>query len=269
MYLSELNLTEQDIKQYEVNSKTSDFRSSFNFFNCHRGIRKNKMHLLIAPTSAGKSTFVRSVLCDLVFRNKDKKVLLWLTEESIEDFKQEFSATVPANDVLKNITMISEMGTNPNEDEVRGYIEEAIGMVNPDIVICDNITTSRLYMDKTNSQQAEISMWIKELTRTTTFFIIAHTNGDGYESKFINENDIRGSKTLPNLVEFLYVLQPIRVGDRLFQFVNIIKHRGQPISGKFFRLFYDERIKSFEKDSKISFEEIKDVFKQRNSLSGK
>jgi hypothetical protein len=124
-------------------------------------------------------------------------------------------------------------------------------------------------MDKKTSQQSEIAMWLKDFTKNTTLFIIAHSNGDGYEDKFLNENDIRGSKSITNLVEFLYILQPIRVGDKLFQFVNIIKHRGQNISGKFFRLFYSHELKSFDRDLKIEFKDIKEVFKQRNTLSGK
>lgn len=269
MYLEELSFTEQDIKNYESKSAMCSFRSNFNFFKCHRGIRENKMHLLISPTGAGKSTFVRSILCDMVFRNKDKKILLWLTEESIDDFKQEFSATVPVSDVLKNIIIISEKGTNPGEDEIKAAIEDSINYIQPDVVICDNITTSRIYMDKKTSQQSDIAMWLKDFTKNTTVFVIAHSNGDGYEDKFLNENDIRGSKSITNLVEFLYILQPVRVGDRLFQFINIIKHRGQNISGKFFRLFYNAGMKSFDRDLKIDFNDIKETFKQRNKLSGK
>lgn len=269
MYLEKLSFTEKDIKDYENKSAMCNFRSKFNFFKSHRGVRENKMHLLISPTGAGKSTFVRSIICDMVFQNKDKKILLWLTEESIDDFRQEFSATVPVHEILENITMISEKGTNPTETEVQQAIEDAVSIVEPDIIICDNITTSKLYMDKQVSRQSEVAMWLKDFTKDTAVFIIAHSNGNGYEDKFLNENDIRGSKSITNLVEFLYILQPVRVGDRLYQFINIIKHRGQSISCKFFRLHYDYDLKSFGHDAPTDFSKIKEIFKQRNTLNGK
>jgi archaellum biogenesis ATPase FlaH len=238
----------------------------FNFLRSHNGIRKKRLHLLIAPTGAGKSTVVRSILCDMVFRNKDKKILLWLSEETKQEFIMEFSATVPPNEVLKNIRIVSEMDSNSSEEEIKKLIVEAIEYYEIDCIVIDNITTSRLYMDKSTKEQSAMARWYKSLCKETTLFLIAHTNGDEFNNRFLNENDIRGSKTITNLAQFLYILQPVNVGDKLYQFINVLKHRGQKLTGRFYRLFYSEELKSFERDQKVSFNDIKEVFKQRNQL---
>jgi KaiC/GvpD/RAD55 family RecA-like ATPase len=264
-----LELSDDNIKQYTIDSNSVHYVSNFNFLKSHKGIRRNKLHLLIAPTHAGKSTLVRSLLCDFIFRNKGKKILLWLTEESKEEFRQEFSSTVPAHDILANISIVSEMDTDSDAETIQKNISEFVDYYKYDAVFVDNITTSRVYMDKSTAVQSDAALWFKTLKKSTSLFLIAHANTSDFNNRFLDENDIRGSKTITNLAEFLYILQPIAVGDRLFQFINIKKHRGQNISGKFFRLFYSKELKSFDRDMQTDFDGIKEVFKQRNKLNDK
>ena len=268
MYHEKLELSEDQIEDYKNQTAKSHFRSNFNFLKSHNGLRKNKLHLLIAPTHAGKSTFVRSVICDLVFRNSDKKILLWLTEETIDEFKQEFSKTVPSHDVLKNITIYSEQSCNQKENEINKYISELTEYYNFDIVVKDNITTSKLYQGKSVRDQDIMGNYYKQITKKSAVFLIAHTNTSDFKNRFLNETDIRGSKSIVNIAQFLYILQPISIGNQLIQFINIAKHRGFTLKNKFFRLNYSTELSAFENDMAIDFDIIKEVFKRRNKLEG-
>ena len=100
-------------------------------------------------------------------------------------------------------------------------------------------------------------------------FLIAHTGAEVREnqSRLIDENDIRGSKAITTLVEFLYILQPIWVNQTLYQFLKIKKHRGQDLMHGLYRLNYKKDIKAFENDISVDFEKFADTFKLRNKLA--
>ena len=266
MYLDSLKYTDAEASEYEIKSNQVDFRTNLAFLKCHKGIRKNKMHLLMAPTHGGKSTVVRTALVDLLKNNKTKKILIWLTEETIDEFKQEFSKTFPSHDILENVSILSEQNGEPSADEIKRNIHDAIEMTGCDLIFIDNITTSKTYPSGKFSAQEETASWLKKLSKKTSIFIIAHTNTADFTNRFLNEQDIRGGKDIVNLCEFLYVLQPITVGNRLFQFINIKKNRGQPVKDKYFRLYYNSELSIFDRDMAVDFNEIKEVFKQRNQL---
>lgn len=267
MYPEKLELNKEKINQLVSLQHKSFFRSEFNFFKSHNGLRENKMHLVIAPTSAGKSTFVRSVLTDLLFRNKDKKILLWLTEETRDEFITEFASTVPEHEVLSNLRIVSEMNTSYDLEEIKNTIEQSIDLHEIDLLIIDNITTSKFYLDKTTREQSEVASWYKWLSTKTATLLIAHSNGNEFNNRLLDENDIRGSKTITNIAQFLYVIQPIRIGSKLVQYVNIIKHRGINLrKGRFFKLHYEPELKAFDYDEVVNFEDVKEMFQLRNQL---
>lgn len=270
MYASKVELDKEKIEEYKKQSNTIYFNTRINFLKNHNGIRPNKMHLVIAPTHAGKSTLVRTILTDFVFRNKDKKVLLILSEESREDFLAEFSSAVPVDNVLSNIRILSEQDWSETSlEDLEKNITEHIDYFGIDIVFFDNITTSKLYNDRSVKEQSAVSTWLKNLTKKTTLFLIAHSLGNDFNNRLLNENDIRGSKTITNLTEFLYILQPMYVGERIYQFINITKHRGQSIKNKFYQLIYDKDIKAFSGADAVDFEQVASIFRLRNQLTDK
>ena len=268
MYASKIELDKEKIAEYKTQSNTIYFNTKINFLHQHKGLRPNKMHLLIAPTHAGKSTLVRTLLIDFVFRNKDKKVLLVLSEETKDDFLAEFSNGVPDDDVLGNIRILSEQDwSNADIEEIQKNIKDHINHFCIDMVFFDNITTSKLYNDRSVKEQSQVSTWLKNLTKHTSLFLIAHSLGNDFNNRLLDENDIRGSKTITNLTEFLYILQPFYVGERIYQFINIIKHRGQEIKNRFYQLNYNNRYKIFENADPVDFEEIARIFRLRNKLT--
>jgi len=245
-------------------------------FTNHNGLRRNKMHLLIAPTGVGKSTFVRTMIIDFIEHNPEMKVLLWLTEETREDFEDEFSFGI-SEKVMNNsdnLKVISEqsMGMNESAADVYKYVNEIVDYYNYDLVIVDNLTTSKLYLGATPKEQERAAGWLKSLCKKDlALFVIAHAGGGVQENsnKLLDENDIRGNKTLPNLVEFLYILQPFYVGNRLFQFLITKKHRGQPIHSKYIGVKYDKESSTFKESAFVGFDELQKVFRLRNKLSEK
>lgn len=267
MFLESLKYSQEEAEKLSRLNETIHFHTRLSFLKTHRGIRDKKMHILMSPTHGGKSTAVRSVLSDLLINNKTKKILIWLTEETIEEFKEEFCKTFPSHSILDNVSILSEQDGEPTHDEIKLNIYEAIEMTKCDLIFIDNITTSKIYPSGNFSLQEKTSSWLKKLSKKVSLFIMAHSNTSEFSNRFLNDQDIRGGKDIINLTEFLYILQPIMVGDKLFQFINIKKHRGQQVKSKYFRLYYNPVLSIFDKDMSVDFDQIKEVFKQRNKLA--
>lgn len=270
MHPEQFDETQEQARALTEESGECHYRSKLNFLKSHNGLRKNKMHMLIAPTHSGKSTFVRSIVRDIVFNNQDKKILIMLSEESVKEFKEEFYKGVPVGSHLKNLLAVSQKGSSYSREEFKARLLEIIEFYGVDTLIFDNITTSEnFYQDQTVATQGESFSWLKKISSTVTVFIIAHTNTTDYNNRLLNENDIRGGKTAVNLVEFLYIMQPVIVGDDMHQFILIKKNRGQSPKDKIYKLKFRKEIMAFSEDFAVPFEELKRIFKLRNRLDGK
>lgn len=269
-----VDVTKENRDEIMLRKKARHFPTHMKLLSNHNGLRRNKMHLLVAPTGVGKSTLVRTLLVDFLQNNPEMNVLLWLTEETRDDFVDEFSFALDDRTIeiaSKRLKVISEqsMGMNETRNDVIKYVDEIVEHYDFDLIICDNITTSKLYLSATHTQQEQTASWLKNLCKNDlALFIIAHAGGSVQEntSKLLDENDIRGNKTLPNLAEFLYILQPMYVGNRLFQFLITKKHRGQQLHSKYIGVKYDKETSTFKESAFISFDEMKEIFKQRNRL---
>jgi Fe-S cluster assembly ATPase SufC len=268
MWASKIELNKDDMLKYKIDNNKTYFDTSLGFLKCHKGIRPNKMHLLLAPTHAGKSTLARTIITDFIYKNKDKKVLLILSEETKQDFESELSNAVDADDIISNIHVYSELSwLDESPEEMMNFITGFIELKGISLLFFDNLTTSRMYNDRSVKEQSQVSSWLKQITNKVAVFAIAHTLGSDFNNRLLDENDIRGSKTITNLTEFLYILQPIYVGDRIYQFINIKKHRSQEVKNKFFILTYSHDLKIFNQAQAISFDDIASVFRQRNQLT--
>ena len=261
-----MDTTDAELALRAAQKKKTYNQSRFKFLSSHRGIRPNKFHLVIAPTHIGKSTLMTAVGVDFVLQNPGKKCLVVKTEESREDFESELSCFIQEHEGIKeNLHCLIEDKDLSLGDLKKAYIE-CIEYYRYDLVIFDNITTSKLYQDRPVGEQGDTANWLKSLLKYTTIFVVAHTNAKDSGSRMLDETDIRGSKTITNLVEFLYVLQPVWVGSRLLQFISIRKNRGQKTENKFFRLHYDHTLMTFTHDTPVEFKDIKQAFKQRNTI---
>jgi len=271
----ELELDADQVADKLDKLKERPIKTNVKLFTNHNGLRPNKMHLFMAPTGVGKSTFVRTLTIDFLKNNPDKKMLIWLTEETIEDFEDEFSNCV-GFDFKKhtgrlNITSEQDLTEDETADDVKKQMKEMIEKYDYDLVVLDNITTSRLCLGKSSGEQEKSAAWLKSFCKKNlALFVVAHTGGAVQESsnRLLDENDIRGNKTLVNLTEFLYILQPFRVKNLLFQFLVTKKSRGQEIKSRYIGVEYNKYTRTFSNDAYVDFEELKEIFKKRNRLDG-
>lgn len=264
-----LHFSEQEQADYEKELGEVHFHTSMGFLNAHNGLRRGSMHLILGTTGGGKSTLIRTLIRDFLFKkeNQGLTLALWLSEEEVKDYRAQVAFGVPSHDVLLNANAFSELDGD-RITEMR-FIEWC-HFYKPDVLIIDNVTTSAFYMDKKATEQAVWAKKLKKLAKelNCAMIIVAHTDADVHDGieRLININDIRGSKSICNLVEFAYILQRFELGTTFFPTIRTVKHRSQELVHGLYQLHYDKKIRAFKGDSAIQFEKFKEIFNERNKL---
>jgi hypothetical protein len=204
----------------------------------------------------------------LLFNPKNNpSIAIWLSEETITEYRRMFSQGVPSTDRLLSTNAYSEQD-NPDATEMHFF--EWAEMLKPDILIYDNITTSKFYEGKRPSDQAKFAAKLKHLFKQINCagIVIAHADAQQTQQKggLLDVNNIRGAKTIVNLAEFIFILQTFRTPKNIFSTLRIAKSRSQDIVHDTYLLNYDPRTKSYTSDNAIPFEKFKEVFNERNRL---
>lgn len=263
-----LHFTKEEQANYEADANQFHFESSMGFLNAHKGLRRGSFHLILGTTGGGKSTLIRTIIRDFLFKkeNQNLNLSLWLSEETITDYKRQLSASIPSHDVLLNTQAMSELDAEYSQMAFFEWLE----FYKPDVFIFDNITTSRFYMDRRVDEQGAFARKLKAVVKKIdcAAILIAHTSAEVNDNieRFININDIRGSKSISNLTEFAYVLQRYEVGTSFYPTIRVVKHRSQDLVHGLYMLNYDKNLRAFTGDSPIQFEKLKEVFNARNKL---
>jgi len=262
-------------KIYNKSQEEIYYQTNFNFLKSHHGLRPSKAHLFLARTHGGKSTMVRSLFFDL-YQNKDQheKIGVWFTEENEQDFATEMSNHAYFKNALeeKFYKFYSELDKPQHSDkQLFDDLDHLFSQV--DVVLIDNITTSRLYGDKNPQQQSKIAGAIKGLCKKhdKPVIIVAHTDATINESTkmLIEPNQIRGSKQLINLVEFLYIIQSVKFLNNekevTYSFIVLHKYRGQGkfVEDRIYSLNFDYNTQTFNKDKPIDMRKLKEIFQLR------
>ena len=279
-FLSKGGMSEAEMRCLEMETNEVHFKSGFSFLNEHKGWRPSKVHLTIAPTGVGKSTWVRSIIWDFLVMNDDvpyKKVFLWLSEETIEEFKAEFARLRLPAAVSSRLIIGSEMEfeeeVSPRDRKL--LFAKAIEFAAADLIIFDNITTSEFYADKPLEDQGRFANFLKRISieQEVPVIVVAHTGGDKQMNKKMLEiNDIRGSKAIANVAQFAYILQRFRVYDDIkkveyfFPTINIVKHRGYVVNNFLFKLKFESLTVHFSADRVIPWVEFKEAFSKQVTL---
>lgn len=263
-----LHFTSEDQETYEQKMREVHFHSGLGFLNSHNGLRRGSMHLILGTTGGGKSTLVRTLIRDLIFNPKNNLQLgVWLSEETVEDYKRQVAYGMPAHDRLLSTCAFSELEAKASK---KITFFEWLDFYKPDVLIFDNITTSEMYNDLSAKEQGAFAAKLKELTTKYNMatILIAHTDAKATDSmgRLINLTDIRGSKNLPNLVEFAYILQRFEIEESFFPTIRVVKHRSQELLHSLYSLHYDPRLRSFKGDLPIDFKKFKEMYGKRNRL---
>ena len=267
-------LTEEERERRKKENESHIFYSSFNFLRGHYGIRPKELHLLLGTSGSGKSTLARSIITDCA---RDKKVLLWASEEPAYSLEYAFNNITRDERTLKNISIYSEitMPTAIREQGAYSFMEffrEKVMSYFPDIIFIDNITTSYMYSERIglSGQEivaAEISKFIDK--NKIPIFVIAHTKKGivDNQDKLIDTTDIRGNSAIANAAGYAYVLQNFRVNNTMYPFIHLRKHRYHSVTEKYYQLQYEDG--KYYKDRVIDFNLINEIYKLRNRLKGK
>ena len=248
-------------------------KSRFNFLNAHNGLRPGCIHLILGVSSAGKSTLMKVLIKDSV--DEKKSVFLWLTEEDKEDVSVTFK-DMPDDDKLKLVDVYCEIDPDQQvitEDNFWMYLDDKLNSTYPSSIILDNITTSFLYAEKGSRIQLEVIKKLKQYARKfkIPIVIFAHTRDECSDSmnRLIEINDIRGTKSIINLVEYLYILQRFQINETYFPTIRIKKHRKHSVDNYLFRLVYSKIKNTYTHDMLLTFQDFKKAYSQRNTLDSK
>jgi hypothetical protein len=270
------SMSETEMKLLIQENETQHIPSCFQFLNEHKGWRPGKLHLAIAPTGAGKSTLTRSFIWDYLVMTDYGCVALWLSEETSEDFKTEFAKIGLPPEVAKRLVIGSEQD-HPHLSLAgkKKMFHEFVTKLNAQIVFFDNLTTSVFYGDKPVEDQASFSKYLKTLAQQEKIPVItiAHTGGATQLTKrLLEENDIRGGKTINTLVQFLYILQmfevydPVKKETKKFPTIRLKKYRGYSPKNYLFKLRYNPLTMSFMQDKVVDWEEFKEAFNNQMTI---
>lgn len=264
--MEKVSLTKEEIVSIREKIVTTQVGTRLNFLKQHKGMKPGKIHLILGAPGGGKSTLRNTLIMDFLLNNPDKNVCIHLSEESIENFKYDLVDNLFMIPFLDRIRISSEQD-NPVDDVEFEYDEliENIIRNRAGLFIFDNITTSEFYGD-TPTEQAVSSKKIKQslVNLNCAVVLLAHTDNTVKQSnkRMIDQNEIRGSKKIVNLCEFLYILQTFFQDDTQYTILRIVKHRGSVVTNKVFRLFFNKETRVYDTDFIIDAETYLEFFRE-------
>lgn len=259
----ETNETEKAL--FKENREYTAWFSKFSFLLQHNGFRPGGLHTFLGTTGGGKSTLMRSLLIDALKLNPGKTLGVYLSEESKDDLRASLSVLEGCD--FSRAEVVSELDGGP--EVFRDFVER-IFAGQYDLVIIDNLTTMNSYNDQKPERQYQVVQFLKKLAvdAGVAIIIVCHTDGKTQDNgnRLLSEIDLRGSKSLVNLTQFLYVMQRFKINENFFPTITIRKYRGHVIEHSLFLLKFNKKTMLFDADVSLPFEEFKKIFKMRNTL---
>lgn len=270
------DFTKAVAEQLIAENKKTFFASKLKFIQQHNGFRPGKLHLLIGQSGGGKSTMARTLLLDAAASlKKNKKILVWLSEETVKEFLTElaFSGVMDHASVLvERMDLYSEKderNLNKSRLQIMEDMRDLYSQDCYDIFFYDNITTSKIYASLRPTEQDQTADWIKGIaSKTNTATILMAHTGSSYSGSngLIDHNHIRGSKHIVNLSEYIYILQSITIGSSRYTVLRVDKSRSHEAPEAFFSLGYDRVQKLYTRANSVNFVRFKELFTARNKL---
>jgi len=244
----------------------------------HSGLRNSKLHTILSSTGAGKSTLIRTILLDFLKLNEGK-VLLWLSEETISDFRTSASYMSDVEELSGRVVVFSEIDYR-NEDDgelLKGLSKKHNHYLDLfkkkiaegySLIIFDNATTSDLYTENIITQ-VDMANEIKRASSKCPcpIIVVAHTAKNEKIKKLIFDADsIRGSAKITQISEYIYCLQTIQTDTGRKSFLIIEKSRNHAIKNKLYILIYDEEQKIYNKSKICELSLLQDCARGKNGI---
>lgn len=265
-----LNVSDERIHQLSERNNKIFFQIRFNFMNDHLGPRPGMIHLIFGTAGSGKTTLMNAIQGDCAVNHK---ILLWKSEEDVDDVIVSTSKSAWPSRIRKNIEIISEEDMTEeilyDVDKYKKYMLEQIQLIRPKAVFFDNITTSNLYESLNPSGQTKFFLWLKRTFKKLgiPLFLVGHTKTGVYDGQphLIDLDDIRGVKTVSNGSPYVYIMQRFKINGVYYPFVNLRKSRFHQVNG-FYHLNFSLEKNAYLGDSKVDFLKFKEYFGKRERL---
>lgn len=271
MEVQSLVMSDTEKKIRKLEKESFQHETTLNFLKSHNGHRNGKTHIYLGVSGAGKSTLLRTLARDWLLNNTFGTMGLWLSEESLEDLKDEIAQIDDESIPWGRVKVLSEMDmVKLDAKQMAERLKDFVLKDRVDILFFDNITTSNMYAGKRPDIQEKVQDWIKVLCSESDipFIFFAHTDGlvnDGIK-RLIEMNDIRGNKGLVNLAQFFYIMQRFEIDKLFFPTLRVRKYRGYSVEDRLFYLNYDKESSTFHSDHKLPWDEFNLAYKKRNLL---
>jgi len=271
-----LKATDSEVISLVAKNEAWHIETGLNFLKEHRGLRPGSVHLFLGCTGAGKSTMVRTIVLDYIKLNP-LPALIYLTEEKTEHFLTEvYKGGFKDKELAKKAIITSEIEKPPGIfglEKTWLWLVDIIRSYSCKMFVIDNITTCEFYNDLRVEAQSTFAKRLIKLAEDEgiAIVLIAHTKADVNDSmsRLINENDIRGSKSIVNMCQFMYIMQRFKDHYDYHPTIRIVKHRSQMPKNKIFKFRFREHLVLFDADWPITFEEFNNCFAGREKLIDK
>lgn len=246
-------------------NKRTHFFSNIRLLQDHNGWRKKNIHVLMAPSGSGKSTLVRTFVADVIADDKtDPQVLVYLSEETDDEFLTEFHRVDYPEKNLKRLFLFSDL-SEPTKS-VKEFFDRLYKLITEndiDILFLDNITTLMLYDSLSPKEQTIFAGNLKKLAQECDIpiILVGHT-GKSVKSNakdLYDQEDMRGSNMPIMQAQFTYTLHMFHSGNRKISFLKQWKSRNQDHYIGFYRLVYDSETRTYVEFIQSSWESFEKV----------
>lgn len=244
--------------------------SRYEFLKKHNGIRPNCLHGMIGTMGSGKSTLFKCIIAETA---ANSKVLVWLSEEKIVEYQPLINYLDKS--CVKNISFVEEKTVpkeyRENQEQFFQYFEQMAEEADADVVFIDNVTTSALYNNKfgLNGQMNTADFLIDFVKRKCSVFYVGHTTSEVTDNygKVVSPEQIRGTKHLPIVTEYMYILQKFTTEEKQYNVLRVAKYRHHEEARGWYALKYER--KAYIGDGKVPFAVINRIFKMRDYFGKK
>ena len=229
------------------------FKSNLKVFSDHDGFIDGELHTLIGKKGAGKSTWCKTILAELLYNSQD--VFLYISEERKdkyllnlnENMMRIYNDEEKVSSIADSLTVFSEVDQEqPTIEQVFELIKHGVEMSNSKIAIVDNFTTSFM-SELPIAQQSKILRAFKSLADMLNIpiFMFFHTSKLS-DVKSLDGDNVRGSGTAINIGSYNYVISQHKDGVDLRNFIYTEKARYHSNANKrFYEMTYNPKVGLF------------------------
>ena len=264
-----LVITKDEASLLKMELESVCYKTGYEFLAQHNGFRPCKMHMVLGLPGAGKSTLIRSIVIDFLRNNPKKNLYIWLSEETVSEFKTGMLSHLDLIGSSSNVFVTSEQGMDKVTSTIFfEWLVEQSNLYGEGLFLFDNVTTSEVYNDKKPIEQTAFLKDMKKCTQELGFstLLVAHTGKSVNPNMLIDSNDVRGSSSIANLCEFIYVLQMFISSGVKTQTLTLEKNRAYDTSCNRFILQYDRCERIYSVDVPLTIEYLRDLSKKRDRI---